>query len=88
MSRIFSFAAMVELTKIDYFSYQRKKVLYLGLSVLLHASLNGVLYAHELQLFNAAANFDTWCILVFSITAIAVSSIISKKELKKGIGNC
>lgn len=88
VSRIFCFAAMVELTKIDYFSYQRKKLLYLGLSVLLHASVNGVLYAHELQLFNAAANFDTWCILVFSITAIAVSSIISKKELKKGIGNC
>ncbi|MDE6132539.1 MAG: YhfC family intramembrane metalloprotease [Oscillospiraceae bacterium] len=87
VSRIFSFAAMIELTKIDYFSYQRKKVLYLGLSVLLHALLNGVLYAHELQLFNAAANSDTWFILVFSITVIAVSSIISKKELRKGIDN-
>lgn len=84
---MFSFAAMIELTRIDYLSYQRKKLLYLGLSVLLHALLNGVLYAYELKLFNAAANFDTWFILVFSITVIAVSGIVSKKELRKGIDN-
>lgn len=87
LSRMFSFAAMIELTRIDYLSYQRKKLLYLGLSVLLHALLNGVLYAYELKLFNAAANFDTWFILVFSITVIAVSGIVSKKELRKGIDN-
>lgn len=83
VSRIFSFVALMELTKIDYFSYQKKKVLYLGLSVLLHALLNGVLYAHDLQIFNAIANFDIWFILAFSIAVIAISSIISKKELKK-----
>lgn len=87
VSRIFSFVAMMELTKIDYFSYQKKKVLYLGLSVLLHALLNGVLYAYDLQIFNAVANFDLWFILVFSIIVIAISNIISKMELKKDIDN-
>lgn len=87
VSRIFSFVAMMELTKIDYFSYQKKKVFYLGLSVLLHALLNGVLYAFDLQIFNAVANFDLWFILVFSIIVIAISNIISKMELKKNIDN-
>ena len=87
VSRIFSFVAMMELTKIDYLSYQKKKVLYLGLSVLLHALLNGVLYAYDLQIFNAVANFDLWVILVFSIIVIAISNIISKMELKKDIDN-
>ncbi len=87
VSRIFCFVAMMELTKLDYFSYQKKKILYLGLSVLLHALLNGVLYAYDLQIFNAAANFDLWFILVFSITVIVISSILSKKELKKDIDN-
>ena len=87
VSRIFSFVAMMELTKIDYFSYQKKKVLYLGLSVLLHALLNGVLYAYDLQIFNAVTNFDLWFILVFSIIVIAISNIISKMELKKDIDN-
>lgn len=87
VSRIFSFVAMMELTKIDYFSYQKKKVLYLVLSVLLHALLNGVLYAYDLQIFNAVANFDLWFMLVFSITVIAISNIISKMELKKDIDN-
>lgn len=87
VSRTFCFVAMMELTKIDYFSYQKKKILYLGLSVLLHALLNGVLYAYELQIFSAVANFDLWFILVFSITVIVISSIISKKELKKDVDN-
>lgn len=87
VSRIFSFVAMMKLTKIDYFSYEKKKVLYLGLSVLLHALLNGVLYAYDLQIFNAVANFDLWFILVFSIIVIAISNIISKMELKKDIDN-
>lgn len=80
VSRIFSFVAMMELTKLDYFSHQKKKVLYLGLSVLLHAILNGTLYAHELKIFNAIANFDIWFIILYSVVVIAISSIISKKE--------
>ena len=83
VSRIFSFAALMELTKIDYFSYQKKKVLYLGLSVLLHAVLNGVLYAHELRIFNAIANFDIWFIIAYSIAVITISGIISKESKRK-----
>lgn len=80
ISRMFSFAAMMELTKIDYLSCQKKKALFLGLSVLLHATLNGILYAYELQLFNATANFDIWFMIVYSIAVIAISSIICRKE--------
>ena len=81
VSRMFSFVAMMKLTKIDYLSYQKKKALFLGLSVLLHAILNGTLYAYELQLFNATANFDIWFMLIYSIAVIVISSIICRKEL-------
>ena len=81
VSRMFSFVAMMKLTKIDYLSYQKKNALFLGLSVLLHAILSGTLYAYELQLFNATANFDIWFMLIYSIAVIAISSIICRKEL-------
>ena len=81
VSRMFSFVAMMKLTKIYYLSYQKKKALFLGLSVLLHAILNGMLYAYELQLFNVTANFDIWFMLVYSIAVIVISSIICRKEL-------
>lgn len=81
VSRMFTFVAMMKLTKIDYLSYQKKKALFLGLSVLLHATLNGTLYAYELQLFNVTANFDIWFMLVYSIAIIVISSIICRKEL-------
>lgn len=81
VSRMFTFVAMMKLTKIDYLSYQKKKAVFLGLSVLLHAMLNGTLYAYELQLFNATANFDIWFMLVYSIAVIVISSIICRKEL-------
>ena len=82
VSRMFTFAAMMKLTKIDYLSYQKKKALFLGLSVLLHAILNGTLYAYELQLFNVTvtANFDIWFMLVYSIAVIGISSVICRKE--------
>lgn len=80
VSRMFSFVVLMRLTKIDYLSYQKRKALLLGLSVLLHAILNSTLYAYELQLFNAAANFDIWFMLVYSIAVIAISSIICRKE--------
>lgn len=51
----------------------------------MHALLNGVLYAYDLQIFNVVANFDLWSILVFSIIVIAIPNIISKTELKKDI---
>lgn len=80
VSRMFSFVAMTKLTMIDYFSYQKKKVSYLGLSILLHAILNGVLYAHELQILNAIANFDIWFMIVYSAAVVVISSVICKKE--------
>ena len=79
-SRMLCFVAMMGLTKIDYLSYQKKKALFLGLSVLLHAMLNGALYAYELQLFHAAANFDIWFMAAYSVAVAAISSIICRKE--------
>ena len=77
---MFSFVAMMKLTKIDYLACQKKKALFLGLSVLLHAILNGTLYAYELQLFNVTANFDIWFMVVYLIAIIGISSIICRKE--------
>ena len=80
VSRMFSFVAMMKLTMIDYVSFQKKKVSYLGLSILLHAVLNGVLYAYELQKLNVIANFDIWFMIVYSATVIVISSVICRKE--------
>ncbi|MDE7283193.1 MAG: YhfC family intramembrane metalloprotease [Lachnospiraceae bacterium] len=80
VSRMFSFVAMMKLTMIDYFSYQKKKVSYLGLSILLHAILNGMLYACELQIVNVIANFDIWFMIIYSAAVIVISSVICRKE--------
>ena len=80
VSRMFSFVAMMKLTMIDYFSYQKKKVLYLGLSILLHAILNGMLYAYEIQILNVMVNFDIWFMIAYSIIVIVISSVICRKE--------
>ena len=80
VSRMFSFVAMMKLTMIDYVSFQKKKVSYLGLSILLHAVLNGVLYAYELQKLNVIANFDIWFMIVYSVVVIVLSSVICRKE--------
>ena len=80
VSRMFSFVAMMKLTMIDYVSFQKKKVSYLGLSILLHAVLNGVLYAYELQKLNVISNFDIWFMIVYSATVIVISSVICRKE--------
>ncbi|MBD5456379.1 MAG: YhfC family intramembrane metalloprotease [Lachnospiraceae bacterium] len=88
VARMFCFVAMIELTKIDYLSFQKKKALFLWLSVLLHAILNDSLYAYELQLFNAAANFDIWFLLVYSIAIIVISIIICRKEQQEDADYC
>ena len=80
VSRMFSFMAMMKLTMLDYFSYQKKKISYLVLSILLHAILNGMLYAHELQILNVIANFDIWFMIVYSVAVIVISSVICRRE--------
>ncbi len=80
VSRMFSFAAMMKLTLIDYFAYQKKKIIYLVLSILLHVILNGMLYAYELRILNVIANFDIWFMIAYSIIIIAISSVICRKE--------
>ena len=80
VSRMFSFMAMMKLTMLDYFSYQKKKISYLVLSILLHAILNGMLYAHELQILNVTATFDIWFMIVYSVAVIVISSVICRRE--------
>lgn len=71
----------------DYLSYRSNTVLFLLLSVIFHAVLNGVLYAKELELFVGNSIFDAWFMLVCSILIIAISSIIWKyRDKVKQIG--
>lgn len=78
VARMFSFVAMMKLTMLDYLSCKKKKLLYLVLSILFHAILNGILYASELQLI---INFDIWFMIIYSLVIIIISSFIYKKEL-------
>lgn len=79
--------ALLYLTRLDYLSYRNNTVLFLLLSVIFHAVLNGVLYAKELKLFVGNSMFDSWFMLVCSILIIAISSIIWKyRERVKQIG--
>ena len=80
-SRVIGFGALMGLTLIDYNSIIKKKKLYLILSVLLHAIMNGTLYAAELNLFKVNNNFDSLFMICFSCAVIIFSMLICRKDL-------
>ena len=80
ISRMLSFEALMKLTMLDYLSYQKKSSLYLALSVLLHAVLNSVLYAYELNIINSTANFESWFIIIYSSIIIIFIALLYKKS--------
>lgn len=80
-SRVIGFGALMGLTLIDYNSIIKKKKSYLILSVLLHAIMNGTLYAAELNLFKVNNNFDSLFMISFSCVVILISMLIYRKDL-------
>ena len=80
-SRVIGFGALMGLTLIDYNSIIKKKKSYLILSVLLHAIMNGTLYAAELSLFKVNNNFDSLFMICFSCAVIIFSMLICRKDL-------
>ena len=80
-SRVIGFGALMGLTLIDYNSIIKKKKSYLILSVLLHAIMNGTLYAAELNLFKVNNNFDSLFMICFSCVVILISMLIYRKDL-------
>lgn len=80
-SRVIGFGALMGLTLIDYNSIIKKKISYLILSVLLHAIMNGKLYAAELNLFKVNKNFDSLFMICFSCVVILISMLIYRKDL-------
>ena len=80
-SRVIGFGALMGLTLIDYNSIIKKKISYLILSVLLHAIMNGTLYAAELNLFKVNNNFDSLFMICFSCAVIIFSMLICRKDL-------
>lgn len=81
--RIMSFGALMGLTLIDYESIAKKRVVYLALSIVLHAVMNGVLYANELELLNVNNNMDSMFMISFSCVVIIISVLICKKSLSE-----
>ena len=80
-SRVIGFGALMGLTLIDYNSIIKKNKSYLILSVLLHAIMNGTLYAAELNLFKVNNNFDSLFMICFSCAVIIFSMLICRKDL-------
>ena len=78
--RIMSFGALMGLTLIDYKSITKNKRLYLAFSIVLHAIMNGVLYADELGLLNANKNFDSIFMIGFSCMIMVISVLICKNS--------
>lgn len=85
VGRIFTFGAMMGLTLIDYKSIIKKRVVYLALSIVFHAAMNGVLYANELGLLNANNNFDSMFMIGFSCVVIITSVLICKNSLSEEV---
>lgn len=83
--RILSFGAMMGLTLIDYKSITKKRVVYLALSIVLHAIMNGVLYANELELLSVKNYFDSMFIIGFSSVVIIISVLICKNSLSEEV---
>ena len=78
------FGAMMGLTLIDYESITKKRVVYLALSIVLHAIMNGVLYANELKLFTINNNFDSMFMIGFSCVVMMISVLICKNSFSGG----
>ena len=85
VGRILSFGALMGLTLIDYKSITKKRVVYLALSIVLHAIMNGVLYANELELLNVTNNFDSMFMISFSCVVIIISVLICKNSLSEEV---
>lgn len=81
--RILSFGALMGLTLIDYKSITNRRVVYLALSIVFHAIMNGVLYANELELLNVNNNFDSIFMICFSCVVIIISVLICKNSLSE-----
>ena len=78
MSRVFVFGAMIGLTMLDYYAYQRRQKWYLLFSILLHACLNGILYAGELNLIKTSENFEALTLIIFSCVVIICTRLVGK----------
>ena len=85
VGRILSFGALMGLTLIDYKSITKKRVVYLALSIVLHAIMNGVLYANELELLNVNNNLDSMFMISFSCVVIIISVLICKNSLSEEV---
>lgn len=85
VGRIFSFGALMGLTLIDYRSITKKRVVYLVLSIVLHAIMNGVIYANELELINVNKNFDYIFMISFSCVIMIISVLICKNSLSEEV---
>ena len=85
VGRILSFGALMGLTLIDYKSITKKSMVYLALSIVLHAIMNGVLYANELELLNVNNNFDSMFMISFSCVIIIISVLICKNSLSEEV---
>lgn len=85
VGRLFSFGAMMGLTLIDYRSITKKRVVYLVLSIVLHAIMNGVIYANELELININNNFDSIFMIGFSCVVMIISLLICKNSLSEEV---
>lgn len=85
IGRILSFGALMGLTLIDYTSVTKKRVVYLALSIVLHAIMNGMLYANETELLNGYNNWDSMFMIVFSCVVIIISWLICKNSFKEKV---
>ncbi len=85
VGRVLSFGALMGLTVMDYKSITKKRVVYLVLSIVLHAIMNGVLYANELELINVNNHFDSMFMISFSCVVIIISMLICKNSLSEEV---
>lgn len=85
VGRVFSFGALMGLTLIDYKSITKKRVVYLALSIVLHAIMNGALYANELGLVNVNNNWVSMFMISFSCVVIIISVLICKNSLSEEV---
>lgn len=85
VGRFFSFGALMGLTLIDYKSITKKRVVYLALSIVLHAIMNGVLYASELGILNVNNYFAFVFLIGFSCVVIIISVLICKNTLSEEV---
>ncbi|MGN0245814.1 MAG: YhfC family glutamic-type intramembrane protease [Lachnospiraceae bacterium] len=75
ISRLIGLCALLVLTNLDFIAFKNNRIYILGISILLHLVMNGMIYANELELLHFS---DSFFIFGYSAFVIILGYLIMR----------